>query len=414
MGRTPSINQSDLATDIVKSTKFPPGWRTPYIKNLGTSPPPSKLGAVADWFAQRVVATVEGSYIAGIPPLHGTDDEFRAAAFVAIPSVTAAISGALRSKKQVTVISEGTAYNPDTDQKPNDESELVAATVANASRKMGLAVPAFDTWDDDPVNVYDATSPIWVRLTKATGDLDTARAAIAVRMLAVGASVDVLHDVGILDDESAIQFKNLTGRNVPKKSTKPIRSDMRRLVYPHETDQPPSVISAISALYDSMRASNLLRKIHDTEQNGGVAVAIVPPWMGYALKPVIERQNEHAQGQHKTSAKRKQLGDCYQVAGKYIMDHGWSNPRLRLVHGEVSGQGPMEGMTYGHAWILDGDLVIDQSNGRNIRLPRQIYYSIGNIEWLNNYYEYTVEQALEKMEESMHYGPWDLKTRSGK
>jgi len=71
-------------------------------------------------------------------------------------------------------------------------------------------------------------------------------------------------------------------------------------------------------------------------------------------------------------------------------------------------------MTYGHAWILDGDLVIDQSNGRNIRLPRQIYYSIGNIEWLNNYYEYTVEQALEKMEESMHYGPWDLKTRSGK
>ena len=44
-------------------------------------------------------------------------------------------------------------------------------------------------------------------------------------------------------------------------------------------------------------------------------------------------------------------GDCYEAAGKYMMGSCLRNPDcgLILVHGEVSGQGPLEGITYGHA-----------------------------------------------------------------
>lgn len=86
-----------------------------------------------------------------------------------------------------------------------------------------------------------------------------------------------------------------------------------------------------------------------------------------------------------------------------------------LVHGEVMGRGPLEGVTFGHAWIVDTktDTVIDNSNGGNVRIPKAVYYLLGHIEHIGNYYEYTVEQAMEKMREFKHYGPWDLKTSSG-
>jgi hypothetical protein len=62
-------------------------------------------------------------------------------------------------------------------------------------------------------------------------------------------------------------------------------------VYPHEFDADPTVVSAVSDLYDSLRVSNLLRKVSEAEVDGGVAIAVVPPWMGYALKPVVARLN---------------------------------------------------------------------------------------------------------------------------
>jgi hypothetical protein len=246
--------------------------------------------------------TEAGSYIAGVPPMDGTDDEFRTAAFVSIPSVTAAVSRAMGGGAKITVLTEGTAFDPDPDARPRDESELVAATVAGAARKTGARTPSFDTWDDDPVNVYDPKSPVWDRLAEATGDLDVARAAIAVRMLAVGATVEDLTGVGILDERSALRFEELTGRGVPRKVTDPIRADLRRLVYPHEQGDDPTVVSAVSALYDSMRASNLLRKAHEAERDGGVVIAVVPPWMGYALKPVIARQNSRERDRRKQAS----------------------------------------------------------------------------------------------------------------
>ena len=78
--------------------------------------------------------------------------------------------------------------------------------------------------------------------------------------------------------------------------------------------------------------------------------------------------------------KNNKGGDCYEVAGRYLMDESLKgNKNLILVHGEVEGQGPIAGIRYGHAWIEDGEMIVDKSGGRNIQLPKIIYYSIGNI-----------------------------------
>jgi hypothetical protein len=114
----------------------------------------------------------------------------------------------------------------------------------------------------------------------------------------------------------------------------------------------------------------------------------------------------------KTAAQRRRRnGDCYEAAGRYIMDN--FDSQLQLVHGEVSGQGAMEGTTFGHAWVLDGDTVIDKSNGRDLRIPKVVYYALGGIDRIDNLHVYTREQALDRMLKLKHFGPWDLKTRSG-
>ncbi|HIL97573.1 MAG TPA: hypothetical protein EYG51_16920 [Pseudomonadales bacterium] len=110
-------------------------------------------------------------------------------------------------------------------------------------------------------------------------------------------------------------------------------------------------------------------------------------------------------------------GDCYEAAGKYIMDKcqfGSSEDcNLTLVHGEVMGQGPLEGITFGHAWVLSGGLAIDKSNGRNIELPKQFYYALGGIDNIGNVHEYDWDAARDNILTYQHWGPWDLETESG-
>jgi hypothetical protein len=109
-------------------------------------------------------------------------------------------------------------------------------------------------------------------------------------------------------------------------------------------------------------------------------------------------------------------GDCYEAAGKYMMmkcQFGGSCDNLTLVHGEVMGQGALEGVTFGHAWVLDGGMVVDRSNGRNLQLPQGAYYNLGQIDQIGNTHEYTWEQARKMIVENEHWGPWDLATESG-
>lgn len=123
----------------------------------------------------------------------------------------------------------------------------------------------------------------------------------------------------------------------------------------------------------------------------------------------------------KTPPKKKKApaanGDCYEAAGKFIAEQlmmGRGDGYV-LVHGEVRGQGPLMGVNFGHAWVIDvaTDSVIDKSNGRDINMPRFIYYAIGGVEDIGNYHEYTAEEARAVMLKTGNYGPWDLRTSSG-
>jgi len=107
-------------------------------------------------------------------------------------------------------------------------------------------------------------------------------------------------------------------------------------------------------------------------------------------------------------------GDCYESAGNYMTEKCMSSRgdcKLTLVHAEVTGQGPIDGLKYGHAFVLDGDMVIDNSNGRNLKMPKQIYYNVGRIG--ANVFEYSFEDFRKNILLYEHWGPWDLETESG-
>jgi len=95
-------------------------------------------------------------------------------------------------------------------------------------------------------------------------------------------------------------------------------------------------------------------------------------------------------------------GDCYVKALHYMQ----SDPSATLVHGLVDGQGPLEGITYNHAWCEKGGKIIDMTLPKSIQksIPVELYYKIGNIKTT---YKYTYEEMLEKMEEFETYGPWE-------
>ncbi len=99
------------------------------------------------------------------------------------------------------------------------------------------------------------------------------------------------------------------------------------------------------------------------------------------------------------------MGDCYQAAGRLIME--WSNPKSILVHGMVNGQGPLDGIRFGHAWVEKGNKVYDYSNGRELTMAKGKYYSIGDIKPKDNKY-YKWRDSLKWMVDEGHWGPWEM------
>lgn len=109
------------------------------------------------------------------------------------------------------------------------------------------------------------------------------------------------------------------------------------------------------------------------------------------------------------------MGDCYEANGELFMNRALYGGEggLRLVHGEVTGQGALEGINYGHCWIEDGNTVVDVSNGNSIKMPKGAYYNLGNIDGNNNMHRYNAREFQRKILKYEHWGPWDLKTSTG-
>ena len=128
--------------------------------------------------------------------------------------------------------------------------------------------------------------------------------------------------------------------------------------------------------------------------------------------------------------KKNATGDCFEAAGKLMMDLSWKDSAdmstVRLVHGEVVGQGSLKGTKFSHAWVERTEklpeeygkleMVLDHSNGEEKEMPKAIYYWLGKIsdDFGNaNTHSYTYDEFVYKTHESGNWGPWDLETETG-
>jgi hypothetical protein len=116
-------------------------------------------------------------------------------------------------------------------------------------------------------------------------------------------------------------------------------------------------------------------------------------------------------------------GDCYEVALHLVLE----DKDLVLVHGWPVGQPggtAIPGERYGHAWVerttsvtfpanddhpeMHAEFVdfIDKSNGNDRMMPAAMAYNIGHLDE-EHIARYSHDEALAKMVEYKHYGPWD-------
>lgn len=106
----------------------------------------------------------------------------------------------------------------------------------------------------------------------------------------------------------------------------------------------------------------------------------------------------------------KKFGDCFEVAANVVAYASLSDKfeEAMLVHGIVVGTaGPVKGVAYCHAWIeLDG-YAVDLSCGRDIKVDKDFYYLIGQIN-PEKVIKYTREETKNWLLKSKHYGPWEL------
>lgn len=102
-------------------------------------------------------------------------------------------------------------------------------------------------------------------------------------------------------------------------------------------------------------------------------------------------------------------GDCYQANGRKITDIliKGKGPMWKLVHGIVINQA--DHLPMGHCWIENNEMVLDFSNGREIEMPKMLYYALGNIVE-SDCIKYTAEEVRHWILETGHWGPWELET----
>jgi len=165
-----------------------------------------------------------------------------------------------------------------------------------------------------------------------------------------------------------------------------------------------------------LRESETWKRVlpHLTEQNKDLILKgvyrSVEDYLGRqkAASEILKMARELVSGSRIPAANRG--GDCFEAAGRYIIDHAivGSEKTLVLVHGLVTGQGKIQGVEFSHAWVEDGDIVIDTSNGRDIQMPKAAYYALGHI---RKTFRYTLDEARKKFLQFKTYGPWDLKSR---
>ena len=116
-------------------------------------------------------------------------------------------------------------------------------------------------------------------------------------------------------------------------------------------------------------------------------------------------------------------GDCYEANGMTFRDI--KSPTARLVHADITPRlGKMAGRTYGHAWIEDGDKLVDHTTGSSIMdliggfddMPaefarnvssKSIFYGIADPK---NIKKYDTKAFSDMIRKHKHWGPWSDRT----
>jgi hypothetical protein len=111
----------------------------------------------------------------------------------------------------------------------------------------------------------------------------------------------------------------------------------------------------------------------------------------------------------------KELGDCYEISANIMLHSATVEPieqvEYILCHGTVTGQGPVEGVRFGHAWVEWNHvpsavaLVLDYSNGNKVVMPVAQYYALGSIVPAE-VHRYDCDETLNMLLEFRHYGSW--------
>ena len=97
-------------------------------------------------------------------------------------------------------------------------------------------------------------------------------------------------------------------------------------------------------------------------------------------------------------------GQCYQSAYNYVFNEYMKDKKtsVLLVHANVTGTGgDVVDCQYGHAFVLDGDMVIDTET--NVRMPYERYVDLGQVV---DEVIYSAMEASQYALGSGHYGPW--------
>tara|TARA_R110002012_G_scaffold297082_1_gene494930 strand:+ start:813 stop:1166 length:354 start_codon:yes stop_codon:yes gene_type:complete len=97
-------------------------------------------------------------------------------------------------------------------------------------------------------------------------------------------------------------------------------------------------------------------------------------------------------------------GSCYSDAYRWMIQNTHFGNSAKLIHATVTGHAPIEGIEYGHAFILINDgFVIDVATGKEKGFSKDEYYKTGQVKEVK---EYTIDEMYEAAVNVGTYGPW--------
>lgn len=98
----------------------------------------------------------------------------------------------------------------------------------------------------------------------------------------------------------------------------------------------------------------------------------------------------------------KEFGCCFDLVSEWVLKNRHEDIDVKVVHGLILGQGPIEGIEHGHAWLEINNRVVDLEN--EVSMSKYEYEHLARLQYKVSY---SIKEAIEQMLESGHKGPWD-------